>query len=60
LAVKLDIQKPEDWQRVGVNTILKEGGNFLVTYYKSSVSRGKLQRHIMGDYIGDQLVSNII
>jgi hypothetical protein len=42
LAIKLNIQKPEDWLNVQCKTILKEGGSFVNHYYKSSVIKGMI------------------
>jgi hypothetical protein len=41
LAVKLNIQKPEDWKKVTFETVKKEGGHFVKAYYSTSVMRGK-------------------
>jgi hypothetical protein len=40
LAIKLNIQQPEDWYRVSKATILREGGQFIVNYYSSSPIKG--------------------
>jgi hypothetical protein len=40
LATKLNIQTPEQWNRVLVQTVLKEGGSFVNNYYKGSVQKG--------------------
>jgi hypothetical protein len=41
LALKLSIQKPEEWLEVGCKAILKEGGYF-INYYNSSLTNGNL------------------
>ena len=35
LAVKWNIQKPEDWNKVTKEMVLKEGGNFIHVHYNS-------------------------
>jgi hypothetical protein len=40
LAIKWNIQKPEDWNKVTHKMALKEGGNFIATYYGGSLQRG--------------------
>jgi hypothetical protein len=40
LAVKWNIQKPEDWHKVTIDMVLKEGGNFIVSYYNGSLQQG--------------------
>jgi hypothetical protein len=40
LAVKLNIQKKDDWNNVTIEMVLKEGGSFIRTYYGSSLQRG--------------------
>jgi hypothetical protein len=40
LAVKLNIQKTEDWNKVTLRMILKEGGSFITTYYNNSPQKG--------------------
>jgi hypothetical protein len=41
LAIKLNIQKPEDWTKVTTNMAVKEGGHFIDRYYKGSLAKGK-------------------
>jgi hypothetical protein len=42
LAVKWNIQKPEDWHTVSTKKVIKEeGGSFIVTYYNGSPHKGK-------------------
>jgi hypothetical protein len=41
LANKLNITKPEDWYSVKVETVLREGGYFVLSYYQGSLTRGK-------------------
>jgi hypothetical protein len=41
LAVKWNIQKPDDWSKVTTKMVLEEGGYFITTYYNSSLSQGK-------------------
>jgi hypothetical protein len=41
LAVKLNIQKLEDWNNVAPSTVFKEGGHFIHLHYNSSVRQGK-------------------
>jgi hypothetical protein len=40
LASKWNIKKPEDWNKVTPAMVIKEGGSFIVTYYKNSVKQG--------------------
>jgi hypothetical protein len=37
LAKKLNIQQPENWDKVTLKTVLSEGGTFVNAYYNSSV-----------------------
>jgi hypothetical protein len=37
----LNIKEPEEWSKVTAKIVLKEGGSFLTTYYKNSLTRGK-------------------
>jgi hypothetical protein len=41
LAIKLNIQKPEDWYKVRGTTVFEEGGHFVKQFYGGSVIRGK-------------------
>jgi hypothetical protein len=41
LAKKWNIQKPEDWNKVTVPMVVKEGGNFVRRYYNGSIVQGK-------------------
>jgi hypothetical protein len=40
LAIKWNIQKPEEWYKVTSDSILKEGGFFIIRYYNGSVIKG--------------------
>jgi hypothetical protein len=40
LAIKWNIQKPEDWNKVTNEMVLKEGGRFIVDYYNRSLQQG--------------------
>jgi hypothetical protein len=40
LAIKLNIQKPEDWYKVTSQLVLEKGGSFLAKYYNYSLIRG--------------------
>jgi hypothetical protein len=41
LAVKLDVQKPEDWNNVKVKTVIQMGGKFIkARTYNNSLRRG--------------------
>ena len=40
LAIKWNIQKPEDWNKVTVAMALKEGGNFISNDYNGSLQQG--------------------
>jgi hypothetical protein len=42
LAVKLNIQKPEEWYNVTCNTVYQEGAWFVQMYYGGSLLQGKL------------------
>jgi hypothetical protein len=39
LAIKLNIQRPEDWYKVPLTSVLREGGSFVNSYYKSSLTK---------------------
>jgi hypothetical protein len=41
LALQLHITKPEDWNSVGVNTVLNKGGSFITSYYNGSLAQGR-------------------
>jgi hypothetical protein len=41
LAIKLNIQKPEDWYHVTTQLVVDEGGSFVTTLYKGSLAEGK-------------------
>jgi hypothetical protein len=40
LAIKWNIQKPEDWNKVTNKMVLKEGGRFIDRYYNGSLQQG--------------------
>jgi hypothetical protein len=40
LAMKWDIKKPEDWNKVTVKMVFMEGGSFIKVYYNSSLQKG--------------------
>jgi hypothetical protein len=40
LAIKWNIQKTEDWNKVTNRMVLKEGGSFIDRYYNSSLQQG--------------------
>jgi hypothetical protein len=40
LAVKWNIQKSDDWNKVTLKMLLKEGGNFIASYYNNSPTKG--------------------
>jgi hypothetical protein len=40
LAIKWNIQKLEDWNKVTNGMVLNEGGNFIKNYYNSSLQQG--------------------
>jgi hypothetical protein len=40
LVIKWNIQKPEDWNKVTYNMVVKEGGRFIVDYYNGSLQQG--------------------
>jgi hypothetical protein len=40
LAIKLQIQKPEDWYNVHWKTVVNEGGSFVARYYNASLVQG--------------------
>jgi hypothetical protein len=44
LAVKYNVQKPEDWNKVTAEMALKEGGNFIIKYYHGSIRKGSDRR----------------
>ena len=39
-AIKWNIQKPEDWNKVTRDMVVKEGGYFINKYYNSSLQQG--------------------
>jgi hypothetical protein len=41
LAVQWKITKPEDWNKITVEMVLKEGGHFITAYYNASLRQGK-------------------
>jgi hypothetical protein len=41
LAIKWNIQKPEDWNKVTTTMVVREKGDFINRYYKGSLQRGK-------------------
>ena len=43
LAIKWNIQKPEDWNRITKEMVSKEGGHFIESYYKGSLRQGKVR-----------------
>jgi hypothetical protein len=47
LAIKWNIQKLEDWNKVTTRMIFKEGGHFIKIYYKSSILQGKNSTYIL-------------
>jgi hypothetical protein len=40
LAIKWNIQKPEDWNKVTREAVVKEGGGFVNDYYNGSLQQG--------------------
>jgi hypothetical protein len=46
LAIKLNIQKPEDWNKVPTS-MLEEGKSFLAKYYNFSVRKGMLYEIVL-------------
>ena len=40
LAIKWNIQKPEDWYEVTYKMVVKEGGSFIAHYYNGSLQQG--------------------
>lgn len=38
LAKKLDIKLPDDWKKLTFRKIIKEGGHFLSSHYRNSIS----------------------
>jgi hypothetical protein len=40
LAIKWNIQKPEDWNKVTNRMVLKEGRSFITNYYNGSLKQG--------------------
>jgi hypothetical protein len=40
LAIQLNIQRVEDWNKVTAPMVLKGGGSFIVTYYNGSLQQG--------------------
>ena len=50
LEKELNIQKPEDWYKVGIKTVTAtgKGGSFIDTYYNGSLIRGKSLFYLCG------------
>jgi hypothetical protein len=42
VAIKWNIQKPEDWYKVTKEMAFMEGGRFIGTYYNGSLIKGKV------------------
>jgi hypothetical protein len=42
LAIKWNIQKPNDWNHVTWSMVIKEGGSFIINYYHGSLKRGTI------------------
>jgi hypothetical protein len=42
LAIKWNLQKRDEWNRVTSEMVLKEGGYFIETYYNNSLQQGTL------------------
>jgi hypothetical protein len=40
LAIKWKLQKPEDWLKVTIKNVVKEGGSFIHIFYNGSVLQG--------------------
>jgi hypothetical protein len=40
LAIKYNIQKPEDWHKITREMALKEGGSFITKHYNGSLRKG--------------------
>jgi hypothetical protein len=40
LAIKWNIQKPEDWNKMTCDMVVKEGGSFIYKYYNGSLNQG--------------------
>jgi hypothetical protein len=40
LAIKWNIQKPEDWNKVTRSMVMNEGGTFIHAHYDGSVRKG--------------------
>jgi hypothetical protein len=47
LATKWNIQKEDDWNRVTLAMVTKEGGYFLADYYNNSLQRGTVFKEIL-------------
>jgi hypothetical protein len=57
LAVKLNVKKPEDWYSVGLETICKNGGSFIMTRYKG---RSKLTQGMNFNQVRFHIVWKIL
>jgi hypothetical protein len=42
LAVKYNIQKAEDWNKVTTTMVVKEGGSFITRFYNGSLKIGTI------------------
>ena len=40
LAIKWNIQRPEDWNKVTCDTMVRKGGSFINAYYNGSLKQG--------------------
>jgi hypothetical protein len=45
LALKWNIQKPDDWNKVTLMMAQKEGGNFISRYYNGSLTQGNIKNY---------------
>jgi hypothetical protein len=56
LAIKWNIQKPEDWNKVTNKMVLEEGGYFIGNYYNTSLQQGTKNKR--RDCIGDSIATS--
>jgi hypothetical protein len=56
LAIKWNIQKPEDWHKVTNKMVMKEGGGFVTHYYNNSLKYGTNVSCVIHSDIFDKLL----
>jgi hypothetical protein len=47
LGERLGIRSKEDWYSIPADVVLKNGGKFIITYYKKSLIRGNFYHSVI-------------